>query len=350
MGNLYSKEGLIMGSTPGNRSVNTGQSARQPAVAGTIQYASNPQTTQKQNGGWYGGVQYWADGQNPGQNNNVTGDSGGDGGYNGGDIDALYEPALRATYDAENNINTGTQEDIAGLERNYQNEYGKTQTEKGNLLTDTSTAQSAFEKTLRSALSEALRAYNALQQQTRARFGMGNSAGQAVGELAQQEFFRQQGAVGEKGVEGSAQFETEKSRIGQFVAQKVKDLDNYKLDAMDQIKKNLRTQLAEVAARRTDIESNKTRDKMAILQDNMNRARQIESEAKSFRQSLALAAVQQLQTISGGKFNPQEIVAYVDDIINNRPTIGGTTSAPTTTLAYNRKPSTKTDEDQLQGL
>lgn len=261
----------------------------------------------KQNGGWYNGVQYWAPGQGPQTTSNDSG-GGGEPDYSQ-EISDMYAPAIQNTYDTENYLNDSYKTDQTNLEGQFANTATKYNQEGADLNASTDTEEQKFNKVLESAYADAVRSYNALQQQGRARFGRGNSAGQAIGELAQQEYFRQQGQVQQRGVEGSQQFAQERNKIKMYVSQKLTDLDLYKQQALADLKKNLQENLLAVQARRGDIEANKTRDRLAILESARNQVFAIKQADTQFRQNLALSAVSKMQEVSGRAFTPTEIAA-----------------------------------------
>jgi len=299
-----------------------------------------------------GGQKTWA---------TILAETGGTGRYGGGgdsggggipweqQINEMYDPAMRLANEAEGTARSEYDMDIANLIARANSERGKYLGEGENLLSDTQSEQDKFNATLQGALSQALRSYNALQQQKSARFGGGSSAGQAVGELAQQEYFRQQGAVGQKGVEGTQEFAKERGRIKQFISQKVGDLDMWKQEALTEAKKNLNATLQAIASRKGDIEANKTRDKLAALQNAMAQTQAIQQQDKAFRQNLALAAVNQMQTISGRAFTPAEIKAYIQEFTSELP--GSTTGTTSPVAMVNTTPKSYEDElDQLKSI
>lgn len=256
-------------------------------------------------------------------------DGGGDG---GGDISDAYAPALQAIAEAENALrgNANAQEESVG--RNYQSSLDQTNTESAQLKTETSQRQDQFNKQLRSAYENAVRAYNALNQQKIAKFGGGSSAGGAVGELAQQEYFKQQGNINDQQSQGDLQFSNEFSKIGSYIGKKLTDLDNWKKDTMSQIQQNLSSALAEISARRGDVESNKTRDKLALLQSARDRVAAVQDANRSFMQQLAVASLSQAQQISGRAFTPTEIQATLQQWgipLNGVSGVTGQTPTPT---------------------
>lgn len=265
------------------------------------------------------------------------------------DISELYAPALAAADQAEQNVRTGATEDIDALDKRISQAEKNYMTQQDQLLADTAGEEDAFNKTLRSALSEAMKSYNALQQQGRSRFGAYSSAGQAIGELARQEFFKQQGNVQSKGVEGAADFAKERGRIKSFIGQKIDDLKLYKEEAMTEIQKNLRDQLAQISARRGDIEANKTQDKMNLLADARNQIKAIQDADRNWRMQIAAEAINREAQISGRSFSPQEIKAYIDEFAFGIPTsVAPQTTSTAGQIRYN--PNATSDEDYLKSL
>lgn len=247
--------------------------------------------------------------QGGGNNNNSGG--GGEPDY-ANEISDMYAPALAALESAIGVANTGATEQQKSVEGNWANADQKVDTESAQLKADTMGRQEEFNKTLQSAFESAVRAYNALKQQGTARFGGGSSAGQALGELASQEYFRQQGNITENKTKGDLQFSGELSKIGTYVSQKKQDLLQWKNDTLGQIKTNLAQTLQEIAMRKGDVEANKTRDKIGALQAAQARVQAVRDADNTFRQNLALASLNQMQTVTGRAFTPAEIKATLE--------------------------------------
>jgi hypothetical protein len=245
----------------------------------------------------------------PQQQNN--GGGGGEPDY-ANEISDMYAPALAALEGAIGVANTGAAEQQKSVEGNWMNADQKVDTESAQLKADTMGRQEEFNKTLQSAFESAVRAYNALKQQGQARFGGGSSAGQALGELANQEYFRQQGNITENKTKGDLQFSSEIAKIGTYVSQKKQDLLQWKNDTLGQIKTNLAQTLQEIAMRKGDIEANKTRDKIGALQAAQQRVQAVRDADNTFRQNLALASINQMQGVTGRAFTPAEIKATLE--------------------------------------
>ena len=228
-------------------------------------------------------------------------------------ISDAYAPSLSALDQAIVAANQGATGQEESVDRNFTSSVDKTNTESGQLKSDTTDQQTQFNKVIRSAYEEAVRAFNALSQQRNARFGGGSSAGQAVGELANQEFFRQQGNITEQQSTGNLQFAKEFGRIGTYIGQKLTDLDNWKKDAVGQIKQNLSDTLVAIAQNKGQIEANKTKDKIAALQVARENVQKASDADTAFRQNLALTSISQAQEISGRSFTPAEINAQLTE-------------------------------------
>lgn len=266
------------------------------------------------------------------------------------EIDAAFSPLFGALDSAESGIRSGYNEDVQGVDKRYGTYNQQYEDERGRLVGEAEDKQADFKDTLKSALSDAIKAYNALQQQRISRFGGGSSAGEAVGELARQEYFKQQGEVNKEGVRGEKEFAKEFANIGTFIAQKKSELDLWKEEALGTLKKNLNSQLANIQMQRGETESAKAQARLSIIQDSINRARSIQDQDRSFRQQLAIAGVNQLQQSSGKTFTPEEIQAYVTQFMGGNTAIG---AAPSTGVgasvpAYN--PNVGSKDDELSGI
>lgn len=313
--------------------------------------SANTGPVTKQNGGWYNGQQYWAPGQGPQQVSAAAPSDGGGGGEPDWDsqLDSIYNGYLSSLDNMANNANTTYGEDVSNLEKQYTSEEGRYNTQQEQLLGDTATSEDRYNQTLRSAYDDAIRAYNSLAQQAQARFGRGSSAGAAVGELAQQEFFRQQGQIQQKGVQGNEDFAKERGRIKQYVTDQINQLSLYKTTAMDGLKQSLRDQLQAIDSKRTEVQSNKARDKMALLQQAVSAAQAIADGEKQMRKNIAMQSLSQMQQVAGRTFSPQEIVAYLQEFENQFAAAGGVGASNPTQLAVGGGRFTGR-EDQLQGL
>lgn len=258
------------------------------------------------------------------------------------EIENLYNQGNSLLDQQQGAVNSGYADQEASLNSSVANDTKKYQTEQDQLLGDTQTRQDKANKVVETALQQAIRAYNALQQQNKAQYGFGSSAGQAIGELAQQEFFRQQGDIQGKQADLNQQFEQERGRIKTYVTQKLDDLTQYKTQALAQLKQNLQNSLNEIAARRYDLQANKTKDKMSVLQNAVAQAQSISAQDLQFRQQIAAAALAKMQEVAGRAFTPREITAALSEFGVSMPQIKS--NAPAQGLAQAYKPTNNKDE------
>lgn len=358
----------LIGSTPAPASTGTGSNMSQEVMStgtpGGPSYADNPPPTNNNNassGGSGGGGQnlkdpytrpagegwFWdaSDGWKQ-----AGGGSGGSNGPSQAEIDAVFDPLFSSLNNAESTVRSGYNTDVQGVDSRYGNYRTQFDNEATQLKADATDKQGDFQATLKSALSDAMRAYKALQQQRVSRFGGGSSAGDAVGELSNQEYLRQQGEVGKEGVRGEREFSKEFNNIGMFVAQKKAELDTWKEETLETLTKNLNAQLADIQMQRGQTESAKANARISIIQDSINRARAVQDQDTSFRQNLAIAAVNQLQQTSGKTFSPSEIQAYVTKFMGGNTSIASASSGGGATTVPTYNPNTGSNKDELQGL
>lgn len=144
---------------------------------------------QKQNGGWYNGVQYWAPGQGP-QTQSVGVGQQVPSGPSEEDLNNIYNPLNQAADATISYLNQQLPTDEAAVEAARARQEATIEKQRGLFNEQSTQDQTYLGEEKQSALQAAIRAYNALNQQRQARFGGSTSAGQAVGELATQEFFR----------------------------------------------------------------------------------------------------------------------------------------------------------------
>ena len=262
-------------------------------------------------------------------------------------ISDAYAPALAALDQAVGVVNQGANTQQESVDRNYQTSVGNADTESATLNSQTQQRQGDFKQTLKSAYEEAIRAYNALNQQKQARFGGGSSAGGAVGELANQEFFRQQGNIESEGVKGEREFASEFSNISNYISQKKTDLDNWRQDAIGKIQQSLQESLLQISMRKGDVEANKTRDKVAALQAAVQNAQAVQNTNMQFMQSLALNSIGQMQQVAGRAFSPTEIKAVLSQWGISTPGASGNTQGGSQIVGNFGGKGT---EDQFSGL
>ena len=237
------------------------------------------------------------------------------------DVSGVFNPIFEALDVAGGALRSGFDIDKAATEARFGLQSGRLEDERTRLRGETTERQEDFNETLKSALTQANRAFQQLQQRGRAQFGARSNVGRGISELSRQEFFRQQGTTRREGVRGSAAFSKEFDSIGKFIADKKSELDLWKNQTLGELKKNLNNQLAQLQSQRGQTESDKAQARLGLIQDSINRARAIQDQDKQFRQSLALAGLNQLETSSGRKFTPNEINAVTTQFLGGKTAI-----------------------------
>lgn len=282
-----------------------------------------PKTTSTSSGGNSGGGgqdlnALWRQ-THPGEGDRPAGWNGDGGGNSQTDlmsqISEMYQPYLNSLNQMEQNINTGKQEDLANIDSQYANSQKKIQGQGDELYGNLDTQVRDLAGSFQSAVTDAIRSYNQLKQQSLSKYGMGSSLGQALQGLASQEFFRQQGNLYNQKIAGETTAKTEQVKIKRFVEEKISDLDTWKKDVTTKLDQSVRDRLAEINARRGDIESNKTRDKVNLLQQAYQQAQQVELLDRQYRQGLASYAVETLATQQEKNFDPTQIPKIVGDVM-----------------------------------
>ena len=265
------------------------------------------------------------------------------------DVNNIYNGSMNALREVEGRVNSGFNESVDFLGDSTQTQIGRANEDQALQLDANSGEQNNFNDTLRDAFEQAVRSYNSLRQQTISRFGGGSSAGGAVGELARQEFFRQQGGLNKEQARGNVEFGKQANEIRLFASRKIGDLENYKKEAILTLRQSLNDQLNEISLRRGDIESNKARDRVNLMQQAQDRLYEIQARDKEFRQSIAASAIENLQNASGRVFTPQEIEAYIQDFTQTPNSIGGSSGSSFDALSQAQAAARSQDSnDELQ--
>lgn len=151
--------------------------------------------------------------------------------------------------------------------------------------------EDAVNRNLASALAEAVRSYNALSQQGKSRFGGGSSAGQAVGELVQQQYFKNQGELQQTTMNEMSKLNSARRTAQLFYEsekQRIQDETNAKLLA---IRQQLSDTLMQIGANRATTEAQKSQMRQDALNRVVDFSKNIQNQIAS--QKLALEAWKQ---------------------------------------------------------
>lgn len=222
-------------------------------------------------------------------------------------INDIYNSGVGVYNNIEDQLKSTLPTQRGNINSSVDNDINKANTERDQLVGDVNDQETSFNKVVQSALQDAIRSYNAMQQQARSRFGFGSSAGQAVGELAQQEFFKQQGEQADRQTTGALAFEKERGRVKSYVKQKVDDLEQYRKEAIFSLEEGYRNRMNQIAMAKGELEANKNKARLEALQSTLSQMRQIEATNKQYLADIAASSIGKMQEVAGRAFTPKEI-------------------------------------------
>jgi hypothetical protein len=182
------------------------------------------------------------------------------------EIDSVYSPLFGDLSNQENNLNSQKAADQALIAEQQKNAEDQVNNQKTSNAAEYDAAQNKTQQQGESALSAAIRSYNALNQSRISRFGGSSSAGAAVGELAQQEFFKNQGNIQQsvqeevssllrQRVAAQQYYDDELNRIGTEARSQLNELSKQYTNALSAINTNRSMLQAEKANRKLDVRS-----------------------------------------------------------------------------------------------
>ncbi len=260
-----------------------------------------------QTGGWYGGKQW--NGSSFGSPGQVTVGNGASSSGSGGSssnnssssngsanlpsLDSLYAPIF-ASYDATKNQLTGMQsQDTTDLTNSYNQNKGLIPgyLQQANLTLDQN--KTNLGNQLQSAYSQAGRNYltaanNALNQYGTSTGPIANSPYDAANSLATQELYREQGGIGQQGVQGQQQLNSEGQGITNWGNQQNATLDQQFSSAKDQLNQFFQQQLLAIQNDENATQAQKAAGKTQLLEDVMNQNNAITMQHNAFQQQLQL--------------------------------------------------------------
>lgn len=222
--------------------------------------------------------------------------------------------------------------------------------EKGELQAGLDSQTSSLKQNFSSAADEARRYYNALKQQALSLYGTGSSAGSGVGELATQQYLRNQGQLQNNLSAGLQSLGQEGIKLNNYISEKKTNLDSWLRDAQQQISDNYTSKIAEVNQQRGMAEANKTNAKLAILQQSIQANQQLQQAQQGFMQNLASWTVQQAQSVAQRAFTPEEVASVYNSMMSQNlagftgNAIQGGQAAPQQQLARAGSGKSSTDD------
>lgn len=255
----------------------------------------------KQNGGWYDGVQYWEPGKGPdsGTNQSVQDSMPSVNNNLMNEINKIYGPAISDLDTLRNNANEQYQDALGSTNKAYglaKEHSQETYDASTGLLKDN---RGELESDKNSALNQAIRSYQALEQQRIARFGGSSSSGEALGELSRQEFFRGQSSIEKEFISSARDLQRQEETLNLQHKQYTDQLELQQQEALQGLKSELNSKLAQIQSNKTQLESAKASARLSVIQDAINQQNQIKLAFKERASQIMEAIAVKKAEISG---------------------------------------------------
>lgn len=200
-------------------------------------------------------------------NSNITGNVNNDPGFSAPsgpsdeELNSIYNPIFSNLDQQQNVLESEKMKDLGMLDQAQADAETALTKQRDANKTEFQASQDTLAKQKDSALSEAIRNYNALRQQSMSRFGSSSSAGLATNELANQEFIRQSGnteqaAMAEIGklvrqnTQANLFFDEEEARVRREAAAQKTEVSKQYTQALLAIETNRAMAQSEKAARK----------------------------------------------------------------------------------------------------
>lgn len=243
--------------------------------------------------------------------------SGGGGGEpDFGYIDSIYGPAMQVLSEKEAQARAGFGQAKAETGQNYDTAIRQSQEQFKDVETGYQTKESEYGQTLRSALEEAVRNYNTLQQNASSRFGRGSSAGGAASEIIGQEYARQEGGIRQTYINEVGKLKNAWLAAQNEQKRNLENLNLQRAQALTQLERDLQDTISQISAARASTESAKAQAKYQALAEARSRADAIklgyQNRAAEIREQVAAAQAE----ISGNYQKLLEIASSYDASAN----------------------------------
>jgi len=259
-------------------------------------------------------------------------------------ISNMYAPALSALDQVMQNLQSSQTESTGMISDMYGSSLQNIGNEQKDLESGLQLQENRLNTGAMNANDQAHRDYNALTRLGQNEYGRGSSAGGAIAELVAKEYMRTGGQMRQQVQQGLEQLGLESQKLKTYISDKKIALDNWKMQAMKDINDTFKNGMNDIALRRGDIEANKTRDKMTLLQAAKDRVQAIADRDYEFKQNLAQFAVEQLSKATGKTFTPQEIAGVVNEMMSQTLGESQKNTTPGGQIAYHI-PRVKTQDD-----
>lgn len=196
-----------------------------------------------------------------------NGNSGGDsGGVDTAALDAAYSGIFSVLDAASTNATANSTLDLQSLDAMKQQQLTAAQRNQDLATGVYDTQEQKSQGTYRSAYEDAIRNYQALQQNRVSRFGGGSSAGMAANDISNQEFYRQQGKLGTSLQDAMTSITQSRSKTMNDFLTYNDEIEMESANATRDIKKQLSDQLQQITLTKAGYEADRTNRKIQALE------------------------------------------------------------------------------------
>lgn len=224
------------------------------------------------------------------------------------DLDALFRPIDELYNGLSSTANKNATTDYGTIGSEYTNEKGKIESEEKTLGQENDLNESNFRNSVKSALQEAVRYYNALQQKKNVMYGANSMVGQAMTDIGNQEFLRQQGNINTQSLQGEQQLGLQRSKTSDYIKGKLGDLNTWRKKADAEVDKQLKQTLANISNSRV---ADKRQAQMDALYDARSKKAALDNADLTYKSGLVQMFVNQ------GTYSPEEIAGIAQEIFND---------------------------------
>lgn len=272
---------------------------------------SAPKTNSNSNyqiGGWYDGRQW--DGNrfgNPGEvivGGNSGGNSGGGGGGNPDqawldEINNQFNNTMNFLNQQEGNVRSEYDSSVNLSNKSFDQALNQSQQGYQQNVKALEANEIELQQQYRSALENAIRARNTLEQQRLSRFGGGSSAGGAVSELIGQETQRQMGGIEQTYINQARTIKQGMENLALTQKQYEDQLGLQKESALQELKAQLNSRLGQIQVARGEAESGKSQARLSVIQQSIDRARNIQDYFNQRAMAIREAVYEKQAELSG---------------------------------------------------
>ena len=282
----------------------------------------------------------------------AAGQAGGGGGQNQDLVAMLnesYAPYLSQLAGYEQDIQNLKGESVTNVDKTFAEGEDSINRQKSELEAGLSRQEKDIGAGQVSAWADATRRYNNLVNQALNRFGGSGTTAQAIQGILARELQRGGGQIRQTAQKGLQDVGMERTKMQNYIADKTLQLGQWQRSAMADIDANFTKTLNEIGMDRGRTEGEKTRAKLEILQDTVNRAREIKQKGLDFQQNLARWSIEQLAESKGRTLTVKEMSDTYNAVMAQSftpGTVGGQTPVQSNPYSY-KAPG---EEDELSKL